>query len=177
MKVYVIISQTQTIVGSAIRRVTNKTYNHTSISFSPELADVYGFGRKVVWNMFSATLIKEQFIGHPHYDGTDFVIMSYDLSESDFNIMKETVEKMYDDNTYLYNYVGMITYAFGQNYRPENQYNCSQFIGYLFARVGIKVMDKNFEAILPMDFFADERFVKEYEGPIEAYATMHPEMI
>ena len=56
--VYIVISQTGTILSRIIKFLTRKEYNHASISLKDDLSVMYSFGRKNPYNPFWEDLLK-----------------------------------------------------------------------------------------------------------------------
>lgn len=61
-KIYIVISQTGTILSKTIKLITKKKYNHVSISFNKDICNMYSFGRINPYNPFIGKYIKE----HPN---------------------------------------------------------------------------------------------------------------
>ena len=59
--VYVVLTQTGTLVSSIIRRYTKDPYNHASIAFDRSLDVMYSFGRKHRYNVLNNGFIEENF--------------------------------------------------------------------------------------------------------------------
>lgn len=169
-KIYIVTTQTQTVVGQGIRTFTGKKYNHTSIAFDASLKETYGFGREVIHNPFSARLILEKFQKHPHYDGTDMIVSSIEVKDEEYAYVKAMIELMYlQYDQYKYNYAGFLGYIIGRPIRRPNHFNCSQFVGHVLASINIYIDDKDITDLMPLDFVESDLFTTEYEGPIDGY--------
>ena len=57
--VYIVISQTGTILSRIIKFLTRKEYNHASISLKDDLSVMYSFGRKNPYNPFLGRFVEE----------------------------------------------------------------------------------------------------------------------
>ena len=57
--IFLVVSDTGTILTRLIKAYTKTPYNHASISFDAELSEVYSFGRKTVYNPFIGGFVKE----------------------------------------------------------------------------------------------------------------------
>ena len=174
-RIYVVTTQTQTVVGKAIRTVTAKVYNHNSISFDENLTECYGMGRSVVHNPFSAQLIREKFLFHPHYENTDIVVTYIEVPDASYDKLKSKIEHMYEHGeSYRYNYVGFVGYFVGKPLRlNENRFNCSQFVGHAFAAIDIQINGKEPDALLPLDFVESDQLTLLYEGSLDRYLNDH----
>ncbi|MEM5591749.1 hypothetical protein AAHH67_08270 [Niallia circulans] len=58
-KVYIILTDTGTLFTRCIKFFTRKPHNHASISFDPQLNEVYSFGRRKPSNPFIGGFVKE----------------------------------------------------------------------------------------------------------------------
>ena len=58
-KIYIVISQTGSIVSKFIRIVTRDRYNHVSVTLDKELNTMYSFGRIYTYNPFIGGFVKE----------------------------------------------------------------------------------------------------------------------
>ena len=63
--IYVVLSDTGSVLTRLIGFYTKSRYNHCSISFDPEFKSLYSFGRKQPRNPFIGGFVEESF-----YDGT-----------------------------------------------------------------------------------------------------------
>ena len=58
-KIFLLLTDTDTMLTRLIRACTKTPYNHASIGFNPELSEVYSFGRKTVYNPFIGGFVRE----------------------------------------------------------------------------------------------------------------------
>ena len=70
--VYVMFSKTNTGMGKIIRVLTNRTYNHVSISLQEKLCPTYSFARRKKYNVLAGGFIQES--GERLCDGGDIQI-------------------------------------------------------------------------------------------------------
>ena len=57
--VYIVISQTGTILSRILKVFTDREYNHASISLKDDLSVTYSFGRKHPYNPFLGRFVTE----------------------------------------------------------------------------------------------------------------------
>ena len=62
-QIYIVLSQTGTILSRILHLITKKEYNHSSISMNRELTQMYSFGRRNPYNPISAGFVRES----PHF--------------------------------------------------------------------------------------------------------------
>ena len=58
-KIYIVLTDTGTLLSKAIGLYTRKDLNHASIAFDEELKEMYSFGRKQRHNPFVGGFVKE----------------------------------------------------------------------------------------------------------------------
>src|SRR4051794_27373892 len=84
-KIYLLLTDTGTILTRLIKAYTKTPYNHVSIGFDPHLSEVYSFGRKTVHNPFIGGFVKED-VHSVLFQQADCAL--YSLSVSDHQIEK-----------------------------------------------------------------------------------------
>ena len=58
-KIYIVLSQTGTMLSKALKFFTQAEFNHASISLSPKLDKMYSFGRLNPYNPFIGGFVEE----------------------------------------------------------------------------------------------------------------------
>ena len=58
--IYIVLTDTGTLLSKAIGMYTRKDLNHTSIAFDEQLNEMYSFGRKQRHNPFVGGFVKEK---------------------------------------------------------------------------------------------------------------------
>ncbi|MBE6551131.1 MAG: hypothetical protein E7665_03225 [Ruminococcaceae bacterium] len=153
--VYIVLTQTGTVLSRIIKAITGAEYNHSSISLTDTLTPMYSFGRRNPYNPFWGGYIKEQpkcgiFKRLP--DTTSKVI-SIKVSEETYEELKVLFESMYDEKEkYGYNFIGLCLAAFGIVLRRERHLYCSEFIRDVFRKYKIEGYDLLDEIIQPVHF-------------------------
>ena len=170
--IYIVISQTGTILSRILKFVTGAQYNHVSISLANDLHILYSFGRKRAYNPFLAGFVKESpSYGTFHrFSNTEAIVDAIPVKEKTYKKMQHFLERMYlDRDLYHYNYLGLVLAAFRVNYKPKNYYYCSDFVRDILLRFQI-TQENQFEPIVqPIHFLEmfDEDIV--YTGKSKDY--------
>ena len=82
-QLYIVISQTGTVLSRILKLITGAEYNHASISLSRDLEQMYSFGRRNPYNPFWGGFVKES----PHtgtfkrFSNTKAVVLAVEISE------------------------------------------------------------------------------------------------
>lgn len=129
--IYIVISQTGTILSRALKAVTGAKYNHASISLSENLETMYSFGRKNAYNPFWAGFVIEapNTGTFKRFHKTKALVMELEIDEDNYHALCQRIEKMLDcKEKYQFNYLGIVLAAFGICRHKENCYYCSEFV-------------------------------------------------
>ncbi len=154
-KIYIVLTQTGTVLSNVIKRITGAKFNHSSISLTSTLVPMYAFGRRNPYNPFWAGFIKEApgegiFKRLPK---TESKVISMEVSEDVYNELEILLEEMYDKRMkYKYNFIGLCFAAFGIVLRRKDHLYCSEFIRDLFRQYKIEGYDLLDEIIQPVHF-------------------------
>lgn len=132
-KIYVVLSQTLSIVAKMIKAVTHKEYSHASISLTEDLQWMYSFGRRNPYNPFWAGFVRES----PkkgtmkRFIRSKISVLEVEVSDEEFEGVRSTINKMLSEQKkYHYNYIGLFKAGFKKEHdRREYYYYCSEFVG------------------------------------------------
>lgn len=170
--VYILLTDTGTLFTKSIKKYTRAPYNHASISFDPDLQELYSFGRKNASNPVNGGFVKEDiFKGtYSKYPKTTCVIYRLEVSERDVVKMKRVLNVFKkNQHKFLYNLLGVIGISVNEPIEFSNSYFCSQFVAEILHRSGIRLWDKLPALVTPDDFRTNERLQNVYEGRLFEY--------
>lgn len=175
-QLYIVLSQTGTVLSRLLKVITKAPYNHASISLSAELTEMYSFGRRRPYNPFWAGFVVE----NPHggtfkrFPETEAMVFSVDISEEAYEQIRAMIDAMVPkQRRYHYNYVGLVLAAFKICYRPERCYYCSEFVKEVFVRHGLTGSEQ-LPAIVKPIHFLELPHTPIYQGKLKDYRV--PEM-
>lgn len=130
-QLYIVLSQTGTILSRILKFVTGAEYNHASISLSVDLEQMYSFGRRHPYNPFWGGFVHES----PHtgtfkrFQNTKVVVLAVEISEERYTEICKTLHQMYlQKSEYHYNYLGLFLAAVHIKRKKQNCYYCSEFV-------------------------------------------------
>jgi hypothetical protein len=134
--IYIMLSDTGSLLSRMIRLYTREDLNHTSIAFDDELNEVYSFGRKNPRNPFVGGFVREKIHGHLFMSNerpTNCAIYCCKVDIQSYNHIRDQI-KMIEDNhdQYTYNILGLFGVMLNIEIEPEKAFFCSQFISFLF---------------------------------------------
>jgi len=170
--VYIMLSDTGTMFTTLIKKYTKAPYNHASLSFDPELKEMYSFGRKNPLNPIHGGFVKEDILTgtYSRFKDTTCVIYRLKVTNREVEKMKRILDVFIkNDDKFLYNLLGVIGVSLKEPVEFSNSYFCSQFVAEILHRSGIKLWDKLSVMITPDDFRNNERLELIYEGKLFEY--------
>lgn len=171
-QIYLVVTQTGTILSRILKIITGAEYNHVSLSLDPKLRRMYSFGRRHPYNPFWAGFVRESPRAgtFKRFYKTDAVVLSIGVDEDTYEELKELLEGMYQRrDEYHYNSVGLVLAAFGLRFRPRNSYYCSEFVSELLKRFKIVNDGELNEIVKPIHFLALSETSEVYRGRLRKY--------
>lgn len=170
------MTNTGTSVSNMIRRFTGDTYNHISISLSEDLSEMYSFGRRNPYNVFSGGFVQEHpFFGtFKRFKNTSCNILELSVSDESYTIISDIIKNFVTDRkNFKYNVKGLIKARNNVNYQKTyRRFYCSQFVRYLL--VCAHIIHENFfgPVVAPQDFFKVPGVLPVYEGLLRDYMNV-----
>lgn len=170
IKIYILLTDTGTVLTRMIKFYTKKPYNHASIAFDAELMEVYSFGRKNPKNPFIGGFVKED-IYSPLFTKADCAIFSLTISTQEYNKMYQYIQEIASKKEhYRYNFIGLFGVLMKRPIKRKSAFFCSQFVATVLKESNVSHFEqKDLSLIKPSDLIdlADFQFV--FEGKLEDY--------
>lgn len=138
--VYIVLTQTGTILSKILKTLTGAKYNHASISLEEDLSCMYSFGRKFPRNPFVGGFVQESPTNgtFKRFTNTEVLIFKIEVSTEQYDGVKQYLTEMYEQKCeYHYNYRGLILAAWGKIFRRERYFYCSEFVKDILMRFEI----------------------------------------
>lgn len=173
-QIYIVLSQTGTIVSRIIKLFTHDKYNHASISFDGDINSLYSFGRTKPYNIVSGGFVKESpnFGTFKRFKRTKIALLSLDVDGGIYDEIKSHIENMYENKEqYKYNYRGLFLAALNKKYSSRNRYYCSEFISEILKSYGIAGEYRFGSVVKPIDFISLPNAKLIYKGKMSAFAS------
>lgn len=168
--VYIVLSQTGTLVSKIIRQYTRDPYNHASIAFDRSLGVMYSFGRKHRYNVLNNGFIEENFNRglFAVFPNARCCILEIPVTDEQYKTMLESVDFfLRHRENYRYNVIGLFGYMVGIGLARKDHFFCSQFVSYILRKAafwnGIPELTR------PMDFLRISQKCIIFEGSIREY--------
>ena len=171
-KIYVVLSQTGTMLSRIIKRRTKAEYCHSSLSLVPDLSEMYSFGRKFPRNAFWGTFVRES----PHFGtfklfkNTVVRVLEIEVGAQKYAEIHDFVMNMWENKKkYHYNYIGLWVAAFKIPRKKKNCFYCSEFVAHVLSECG--VVDKNFfKPIIEPIHFLEIPHREIYRGKLQEFS-------
>lgn len=171
--VYIVISQTGTLLSRIIKLVTKAEYNHASISLAPDLDVMYSFGRKHPYNPFWGGFVKEspRWGTFKRFSQTRIMVLDLTVTEAQYREIQNRIHTIsVNRNYYHYNYLGLYLAAFRVPYRQKRCYYCSEFVNHLLARSDVQGAKNTRSIVQPMHFLSLPEAKPVYSGRLIDYS-------
>jgi len=163
-KIYLLLTDTGSMLTRIIKLFTRKKYNHVSLAFDAELADTFSFGRKKANNPFIGGFIHED-VTSDFYSQAKCAVYSLAVSEEQAAVMKGYVSSFENDKEkYHYNLLGLLPALFDKVWDRENYFFCSHFVSTVLVEGDVLQANKPVALMRPTDVLEALPFVPMYEG-------------
>ena len=172
MKIYLMLTDTNTVLSKTIKLYTKATYNHASIALEPTLLKPYSFGRKYTHNPFLGGFIEEDLSRH-YFSRAQCAIYCCEVSELQYEAIVERLS-FYNEtkDIYRFNLLGLVTLALNIDFERSDAFFCSQFVASLLTESGIYTFEKEPHFITPEDLGQIPIFEPVYSGSLLDYLQM-----
>jgi hypothetical protein len=171
-KVYVLLTDTGTVLGKMIKLYTKKPLNHASIVIDEQFNKVYSFGRRNPRNPFFAGFVEENVRGGL-FRNADCAIYCITITEKQFQKMICKLRDMEDHKEeYRYNLIGLIAVMLNMEMTRKNAFFCSHFVAAILEESGIDIKSqKPLSLVTPHDIKDSAPLELIYEGKLSAFIT------
>jgi hypothetical protein len=168
-QVYILLTNTGSLLTKLIKLYTKKPYNHASIAFDRNLSEVYSFGRKTARNPFIGGFVKED-VRTGIFKQADCAIFSIAVTEGQIRKMKHYLQDIESrKKQYRYNFLGLFGVMLNKPLNRKNAFFCSQFVAYVLKESSIMDFEKPLALIAPHDLQCVTTVQFVYEGKLKEY--------
>lgn len=169
-EIYVLLTDTGTVLTKIIKTFTKDPLNHASIAFDSDLNEVYSFGRKNPSNPFFAGFVREEVRGE-FFEDSMCALYRCRLSQTAYNDIKRQIQHFeQNQDVYKYNLIGMLGVVFNVEMKRKYSYFCSQFVATVFERGGVCLVPKSPLLVTPGDLQNTPLLELVYQGKLHSYA-------
>lgn len=143
--IYLVFSNTGTLLARCINYYTKDPYVHVSLSFDNSFKKMYSFGRVFPQIPFIGGLVEEDLQNgvYKRFQNSKCVIYKISVDDEQYTLLKEELESfLKDQKKYKYSLLGLIGVAIQKPIKRSNHYFCSEFISHLLIKSNIYDSDK-----------------------------------
>lgn len=154
-EIYIVITQTGSIVSRILKKITGAEYNHVSVSLSSDLRCMYSFGRRYTYFPWLGGFVKEstEFGSMKRFAGARAIVLAIPVSANTYDKVEDELNVMLENkNEYYYDSIGLLLAGLKINYKRERHYYCSEFVRELLVRFGIEEPEQFEPIVQPMHF-------------------------
>ncbi|MDO5124398.1 MAG: hypothetical protein Q4D44_07035 [Eubacteriales bacterium] len=172
-KLYIVLSQTGTVLSRLLKIFTHKEFNHSSISPFEDLHLLYSFGRLNAYNPFRGGFTTEgaSFGTFKRFSETQVQVIELEVTREQYQNVCDTIDFMLNsDITYRYNIMGLLYAAFGKTYNSKNNYYCSEFVAMLLRKAEIPCAQSLGAIVHPVDFANMPEVKTVYRGKLREFS-------
>ncbi len=170
-KVYIVLSQTGTVLSRVLKLLTRAPYNHSSIALSEDLHAMYSFGRLNPYNPFIGGFVEES-PDHgtfKRFKNTRVMVLEFEVSpraREEFGVLLG--DMLREQAKYHYNYLGLLLAALRIHREKTDCYYCSEFVKAMAQKLGLDGVEGIPPIVKPIHFLGlNHKTV--YEGRLQDY--------
>ncbi|MBR1864684.1 MAG: hypothetical protein IJ806_11425 [Ruminococcus sp.] len=172
--IYIVISQTSTKFGRAIRNVWNMKYNHTAIVLDDDFSQWYSFARRHHSAVLTGGLVKENIQRYTLNQDRSIAsaVFCIKLSDKKYEELERSIRKIACDGEYMYNLLSVLTYPVTKGLKTYKAFTCAEFVVYLLSNAGFgKMFDEKFSKYTPDDIalFLNDYLI--FEGDLREFVA------
>lgn len=171
-ELYLVLTQTDSVLSHMIRVYTGADYNHISIALSPDLEPMYSFGRRQAYNPYWGGFVKE----HLHsgtfkrFPRTKTAVLALKVPEESYDGIQGVLEEMYKSKEQFgYDFIGLCLAAIKIEKRRNNKYYCSDFVRTIFQKYKVPGSENLAQFTTPSDFLTFPGAKVIYRGLLKEY--------
>lgn len=162
--IYIVLSQSGSVVSAIIQKRTKKQYNHCSIAFDSSLTTLYSMGRLYPNNpLIGRLVIETPNVGtYKKFKNTTCKVLKVPVSKQSYDLMHYEIMRLLLSNI-RYDYTGLILGAAGIPPKSESSYMCSTLLKHILT---IGQIDTSFFSTVPhpSDFEQMDNYTVVFEG-------------
>lgn len=171
--IYIVTTQTGTILSQLLKIVTGAQYNHSSLSLQDDLQVMWSFGRRRPYNPFWGGFVREspQWGTFKRFSETEAAVVQIQVEEAQYRAIAAHLADMYRERgKYRYDLWGLILAAFQIRLHRRNYFYCSEFIRDVLVRFQVIEEGALGKIVKPVDLLELENSEMVYQGKLRLYA-------
>lgn len=171
-KVYLLLTDTGSLLSQTIKRFTQQKYNHCSLAFDLELSQTYSFGRKQPWNPINGGFVQED-VHSDFFLTSDCTVYSLTVTEEQKEKILQFIHQTEQQrNDMRYNFLGLVAANFEIEWQRDYHYFCSEFVATALVAGGVYLPDKPLSFVAPFDLVNNLPLELVFEGTLYEYTQL-----
>jgi hypothetical protein len=175
-QIYIVISQTGSILSRILKLITGADYNHVSLGLNSDLKYLYSFGRKNPSFPLPGGFVIESpdFGTFKRFYNTKVLVLALNVDAQKYNAIDKKIKNMLDNKqNYSYNYLGLCLAIFKINKSFNRRYYCSEFVKYILECFKVDGFESLSDFPKPMHFLniPDTKLI--YDGKLKDYESFY----
>lgn len=172
MRIYILLTQTTSVLTRVLKFCTKKPYNHASLAFDERLEYTYSFGRVNPNDPLIGGFAHERLDAGVFKNAT-CQLLSLDVTPEQYCKMRERVAEIEANQLkYKFNFIGLFGAKFDFEVKRKHAYFCSQFVSKVLQEVGLFPEDFPAHLVKPVDLVDHVNLKVEYQGLLSDYLEM-----
>ena len=172
MRVYILLTQTTSVLTKVLKFCTKKPYNHASLAFDERLEYTYSFGRINPDDPLIGGFSHER-LDAGVFKEAECQLLSIDVTPDQYQKMRQHVAHIEANQIkYKYNFLGLFGAKFDFKIERKHAYFCSQFVSKVLQEVGLFPEDFPSHLVHPSDLARHINLKIEYQGLLSEYLKL-----
>jgi hypothetical protein len=172
MRIYILLTQTTSVLTKVIKFCTKTPYNHASLAFDDRLEYTYSFGRVNPDDPLIGGFSHERLDAGVFKNAT-CQLLSLDVTPEQYRKMREHVAQIEANQLkYKFNFIGLFGARFDFEVKRKHAYFCSQFVSKVLQEVGLFPEDFPAYLVKPSDLVEHINLKVEYQGLLSEYLKL-----
>ncbi|RCX18646.1 hypothetical protein DFP94_106180 [Fontibacillus phaseoli] len=168
-KIYLLLTDTGTMLNRVIKSYTGQPYNHASIAFDAELNEVYSFGRKTANNPFIGGFVGED-IHSALFRQAECAVYSLNVTPDEYQKMYRYIQEFaMRKERYRYNFIGLFGVMVQKPIQRKHAFFCSEFVASVLRKGKVLYYDKDPSLLEPSELPHSANFQLVFEGRVQDY--------
>lgn len=168
-EIYIVLTDTGTVLSKIIRRYTGCPLNHVSIALDPKLDEMYSFGRIRQHNPFSGGFVRER-AGQGLLKDASCAVYRFRVTADELMRIRACIHEIErEQERYSYNFLGLIGVMLNREISRKHAFFCSQFVVSMLAASGVEIVDEPAWRAQARHFSQSKKLEAVYAGPLKDY--------
>ncbi len=172
-KIYIILTQSGTIVSKAIKFFTHDEFNHSSIALDNTLKKFYSFGRIYRDIVLPGGFVIENAFTHVFgkFKKIPCMILEKEVSDEQYEVIKNEInEFIINRKKYSYDLKNLFFAKTKITFKHNNKYFCSSFVAHILDVAKIP-LPHSIEKMRPYEFSKLDDIKVYYKGELKEIAS------